>query len=254
MKMKALIVDDEPFARADLRHLLASHAEIEVAAEAGTVAEAKRQLAAHRVDVVFLDIQLRGGSGFELVPYITHSTAIIFITAFDGYAVRAFEINALDYLLKPITTDRLYASINRLKTNHPVQHAPAGKAGPFKPDDRVFVKTDAGQVFIRLDEILAITSLGGNYATVKLNNGEALLTRKTLKEWQQALPESTFFRIHRSTIINLEQVEKICNNRDGSCIVALAGLAEAFTVSRRLTAGFKNRIKEPGRERSLSSN
>ena len=125
MKLKAMIVDDEPFARDDLRHMLACQKEIEVICEAGTIAEAQKQLSEKKLDVVFLDIQLRGGSGFELIPFVNRSTDIIFTTAFDEYAVRAFEINALDYILKPVTAERLCASIDRLK---------AEKAGQ-KPDN-----------------------------------------------------------------------------------------------------------------------
>ena len=114
MKRKAIIIDDEPFIRHDLREMLSAHKDIEVAGEAGTIAAAKNLLQSSRFDVVFLDIQLRGGSGFDLVPFVHPSAAIIFITAHDEFAVRAFEINALDYLLKPVTTDRLTESLKRL--------------------------------------------------------------------------------------------------------------------------------------------
>ena len=96
VKRKAIIIDDEPFIRDDLREMLAAHRDIEVVGEAGTIAEAKKLLASRRFDVVFLDIQLRGGTGFDLLPFIDPSTQIVFITAHDEYAVRAFEINALD--------------------------------------------------------------------------------------------------------------------------------------------------------------
>ncbi len=114
MTLKALLVDDEPFVREDLRQMLLAHKSIEVICEAGTIAQAKKQLAAGRPDVVFLDIQLRGGTGFDLVPLIHKTTKIIFITAYDEYAVRAFEVNALDYILKPVTPERLAESISRL--------------------------------------------------------------------------------------------------------------------------------------------
>ncbi len=193
MKLQALIVDDEPFARADLRHMLSCQKEIVVAGEAGTVAEAKRQLSHLKVDVVFLDIQLRGGSGFDVIPFIGQSTDIIFTSAYDEYAVRAFEINALDYILKPITGNRLNASLERLKTKKSGEKKTSLQTGPFEPDDRVFVKIDAGQLFIQVEEILAISSIGGNYVSVKLKNGENLVSRQTLKEWQRVLPESVFF-------------------------------------------------------------
>lgn len=243
MKLKALIVDDEPFARDDLRHMLACQKEIEVTGEAGTIAEAQKQLSEKDLDVVFLDIQLRGGSGFELIPFVDRSTDIIFTTAFDEYAVRAFEINALDYILKPVTAERLCASIDRLKAekaDHP-HHSP--KTGPFELEDRVFIKTDSGQLFVCIEEILAISSIGGNYASVKLKNGESLLTRKTLKEWEKILPESVFSRIHRATIINLRHIDRIGNQKDGSCVVSLSGIEETFAVSRRMVSGLKSLVK-----------
>jgi two-component system LytT family response regulator len=239
MKLKAMIVDDEPFARDDLRQMLACQKEVEVTCEAGTVAEAQKQLSENSLDVVFLDIQLRGGSGFDLVPIIDRSTDIIFITAFDEYAVRAFEINALDYILKPVSIDRLSASIERLKAEKAGQETPSTKTGPFEPDDSVFVKTDSGQLFVRIEEILAIASIGGNYTAIQLKNGENLLSRKTLKEWANVLPESVFFRIHRATIINLRHIERISNQKDGSCVVGLSGLEETFAVSRRSVAALK---------------
>ena len=242
MKLKAMIVDDEPFARDDLRQMLACQKEIEVTCEAGTIGEAQKQLSDNSLDVVFLDIQLRGGSGFDLVPIIGRSTDIIFITAYDEYAVRAFEINALDYILKPVSEERLCASIERLKADRAGRKTPSIKTGPFEPDDSVFVKTDSGQLFVRIEQILAITSIGGNYTAVQLKNGENLLSRKTLKEWVDVLPESVFFRIHRATIVNLRHIDRISNQKDGSCVVGLSGFEETFAVSRRSVAGLKRLV------------
>ena len=244
MKLKAMIVDDEPYARDDLRHMLACQKEIEVTCEAGTIAEAQKELSKNKLDVVFLDIQLRGGSGFELIPFVDRSTDIIFTTAFDQYAVRAFEINALDYILKPVTPERLCASIDRLKAEKADQQTTSLKAGPFEPEDRVFVKTDSGQLFVPIKEILAVSSIGGNYAAIKLKNGENPLTRKTLKEWENVLPQSVFFRIHRATIVNLKYIERISNEKDDSCVVGLSGLKETFTVSRRMVARLKRLVGE----------
>ncbi len=114
MTLKTLIVDDEPFVRDDLRHMLGVHETLEVVGEAGTVSGAKKQLLEKDLDVVFLDIQLRGGTGFDLVPFVDETVKIIFITAHDDYAIRAFEVNALDYILKPVTADRLAESVARL--------------------------------------------------------------------------------------------------------------------------------------------
>ena len=242
MKLKAMIIDDEVFVREDIRHILSFNQDIDVVCEAGTINEAKKLLSENSLDVVFLDIQLRGGNGFDLVPFIRRPTEIIFITAYDEYAVRAFEVNALDYILKPVMEKRLSDSIERLKSGVKGEKKDSQKSGPFEPDDRVFVKTDSGQMFVDLKDILSISSIGGNYVSLKLKNGEDLLSRKTLKEWEKSLPESVFFRIHRATIINLKSIERIDYQKDGSCVVSLSDLKETYTVSRRMASGLKNHL------------
>ncbi len=243
MTVKALIVDDEPFVRDDLRHMLSVHSEITVTSEVGTIAEAKKQLLENDFDVVFLDIQLRSGTGFELIPFIDESVTIIFITAHDEYAVRAFEINALDYILKPVTSNRLAETLAKLQPGEIEQKIASSNSGSFKPDDRVFVKTDSGQLFVKLDEIIAIYSIGGNYVSLDLKNGEKLLCRKTFKEWETLLPESVFIRIHRSTIVNISVIERINYEKDGSCQVYMSGQEDPFDVSRRMVPDLKKMIK-----------
>jgi len=233
MPLKSLIVDDEPFVRADLHQMLAVHKKIEVAGEAGTIAEARKLLSAQKFHVVFLDIQLRGGTGFDLVPHIDQATHIIFITAHDEYAVRAFEINALDYLLKPVTAARLAASLARL-----ISGPKAGrrkKSGAFRPDDRVFVKTDTGRQFVNLDEIASVSSAGGNYVSLYMDTGKVWFCRNTLKEWETLLPKPVFLRVHRSTIVNTNTIERIEYDSDGSCRVCLSGQTTTFPISRRMT-------------------
>jgi two-component system LytT family response regulator len=244
MKLKAIIIDDEPFVRDDLRHMLAAHKDIDVAGEAGTIAGAKKQLEAIRFDVVFLDIQLRGGSGFDVLPFIGPSAQIVFITAHDEYAVRAFEVNALDYILKPVAVDRLAESIARLKRDIPPKNAGPGSAEHFKPDDSVFIRTDSGRVFVSLDEILAINSIGGNYAAIYLKNKDKLIARKTLKQWEAILPESVFIRIHRATIINIGFIERLGYDEDGSTVVHFSKQEASFAVSRRLLPNLKNALED----------
>jgi two-component system LytT family response regulator len=243
LKLKAIIIDDEPFVRDDLRHMLASHMEIEVAAEAGTIAGAKQKLAAGSFQMVFLDIQLRGGSGFDLLPFIDPSTDIIFITAHDEFAVWAFEVNALDYLLKPVTADRLAGSLARLKSIIISEQTGPSKTGRLESGDSVFIKTDSGRLFVRLDEIAAITAIGGNYAALYLASGQKLLARKTLKEWETMLPPSLFSRIHRASIINTGFLERIAYAKDGSWVVHLAGQSQTFGVSRRMVSSLKSTLE-----------
>lgn len=239
MTLKTMIVDDEPFVRADLRHMLCAHANLEVICEAGTISEAKKQLRENDLDVVFLDIQLRGGTGFDLVPLIDESAKIIFITAHDEFAIRAFEINALDYILKPVTASRLAKSIERLTPDKTEKKTDADAPGPLNQDDQVFVKTESGRLFIHLAEIAAISSFGGNYTHLHLKNEHTYVCRKTFKVWENILPPSGFIRIHRSAIVNKNFIESITSSRDGSCLVTLSGQRAPFAVSRRMVKKIK---------------
>ena len=239
MTWTAMIVDDEPYAREDLREMLRAHPGIEVACEAGTVAQARKQLADHRPDLIFLDIQLRGGTGFDLVPAIAPETKIIFITAFDQYAVRAFRINALDYILKPVTPERLAESLRRLDPQTP---SPA--PGPLTPEDKVFIKSDDGLSFMPVDSITAVSSIGGNYMAVETVSGERLVCRKSLKEWENVLPETLFVRVHRSTLVNIRHVNRFEPDQKGPGRVFLKGRDEPLSVSVRMAAALKKRLSE----------
>src|SRR3954469_25771571 len=113
---RALLIDDEPSARDDLRDMLAAHGGVNVVGEAGLMAEARTQLARDDYDLVFLDVQLRGGTGFDLVPLVRAGASIVFVTGFERFAVRAFEVNALDYLVKPVATERLASTLRKVST------------------------------------------------------------------------------------------------------------------------------------------
>jgi two-component system LytT family response regulator len=226
MPLNTLIVDDEPFVRQDLATLLAGHDNIRVTGEAGTVAEAKSHLKDRFFDLVFLDIRLRGGSGFDLVPFIDHRSKIVFITGYDEYAIKAFELNALDYLLKPVEKRRLANTIGRMP--------PAGETPVKKRMDSVFVKLDSGGRYVLRSDIAAISSIGGNYLKMFLRHEEHLLCRGTLKHWARTLPPSSFIRIHRSTLINTEQIRSVSPLKSGAVSIRLSEHTPGFTTSRRM--------------------
>ncbi len=242
MMLKAIIVDDETFARDDLRQVLLFHPSVNVVCEAGTIEEARDHLARHRLDLVFLDIQLRGGTGFDLLPFIGLDTKVIFITAYAEYAVRAFRVNALDYILKPVTQERLAESISRLsfKKKPPMEtpHAPL----QLTVDDRVYIKTDTHRCLVPVKDIATIRSIGGNYVRVETRKGERMTCRKTFKEWEAILPGSLFLRIHQSAIINLRQLERFEQEKSGGGKVFLSGTDEPLEVSIRKAAGLKKRM------------
>jgi two-component system LytT family response regulator len=230
---RALLIDDEPPACDILRALLAEHPRVVVAGEAGTMADARRMLARDDYDLVFLDIQLRGGSGFDLVPDVRPGAKIIFVTAYDQHALRAFEVNALDYLMKPVAAARLAAALTRLAApTSPV--APPAPATALTLDDRVLLKLGVGtERFVRLAEIRCVSS-NENYSELFVGAaGEHLLVRKTLKAWAALLPPAHFFRVHRQTIVNLGHLQHIERLSESTSEIQLDGLARPVLASYR---------------------
>jgi two-component system, LytTR family, response regulator len=235
---RAIIVDDERLARRELRSLLAEHPSIEIVGEAESVNQALQLVQRVKPEVIFLDIQMPGASGFELLERLEARCKIIFVTAFDAYALRAFEVNALDYLLKPINPARLSAALARLATGEP---APAAVVRKLEYTDRLWLETDERAQFLKLDLIVCIRA-AGDYSEVVTTAGKPALVLKSLREWEERLPEKYFARIHRSTIINLEYVERIEGWFNRSYQLHLRHLAEPLLVSRRYAAQLKQKF------------
>lgn len=238
IKLSAIIIDDEPFVRDDLKDMLIKHPHIEVIGEAGDVAGAVRLISGVLPDVVFLDIQLRGGSGFDVIPHIPSETEVVFITAFDKYAVRAFEVNALDYLLKPVDEERLYKAVTRLLSRFGEKRGlvEAEDLRPFDLADQILIKNDRCMFFTGIDNITSVVSAGGNYSTVHLSEGKKVLVRRTMKRWVELLPSPPFVQIHRSFIVSANHVSRIERKADGSKYIYMSGHPEPFPVSRRFAA------------------
>jgi two-component system LytT family response regulator len=234
---RTLIIDDEPPARAALRGLLRAHVDFVLAGEADTLAEAKKRLAVHDYDLVLLDIQLRGGTGFDLLPCVWPEARIIFVTACDQHAVRAFEVNALDYLIKPVRPERLADALRRL--------APSPSAKPWPalaPNDLVHVKLGNGTTrLIALPEIAMIEACE-NYSEVHLGDGTRLLVRRTMKTWEDTLPASHFVRVHRGTIINLSRYRGADRESYETTLLRLEGLAEPVRASFRYLPELRMRL------------
>ncbi len=236
--VRALLIDDEPPARNVLRTLLAAHPSVTVVGEAGTLKAARELLTREEYSLVFLDIQLRGGTGFDLVSAVKPGAGVIFVTAHDEHALRAFDVNALDYLLKPIKPERLAAGLARCAAgagSRPTADAGAlSTAEPkrLRPDDTVYVRTDHGARFLPLAEISAIQSCE-NYSEIDLINGEKLLVRHTLKSWEDTLPTPPFARAHRQALINLSCLAKIEEDGGDGALLHLTGLRGPLRASRR---------------------
>ena len=235
-RFTAILVDDERLARKELRSMLAEHEIIDVVGEAETVTQAVELVHAKKPDLLFLDIQLPGETGFDLLEKISRTCKIIFVTAFDAYAIRAFEVNALDYLLKPINPARLAQAIERL-TIH--DSAPASPVRALEYEDRLFIEVDDERsLFLKVSDIIVFSAMG-DYSQIFSCDGEKSLVLKPLKDWEERLPAKHFTRIHRSTIINVDYVERVENWFNRSYRIHIRQLAEPLVMSRRYAARFK---------------
>jgi two-component system LytT family response regulator len=195
--LAALLVDDERLARAELRTLLSAHPEVEVVGEASDVEEAAARAADLRPDVVFLDIRMPGADGFSLLPRLPASARVVFVTAFSEHAVRAFEVNALDYLLKPVPPGRLAATVRRLLSGAPAPPPP--RRALRRDDPLIFPSGDHSQV-VRVGQIACIAAARDDSEVVTADGRRTLVSR-SLKEWEETLPSATFLRVHRSTLV-----------------------------------------------------
>ena len=239
MPIKTLIIDDERLARNELRKLLSEFPDIEVIDEATNVDEGVEKIDMLSPDLIFLDIQMPGKTGFDLLQEVERAPRVIFTTAYDEYALKAFEVNAFDYLLKPVEPKRLSDAIQKL--NYEISRERANEngifnRGPLTENDQVFVKDGERCWFVKLSEIRLFESVG-NYAKVFFSTNKPLIL-KSLNALEERLDEKMFFRANRKHIINLRWIERIEPYFNGGLLVELKG-GEKIEVSRRQTVKFK---------------
>ena len=241
--MKAVVIDDERLARNELRRLLMAFPEIELAAEAGNAAQARERLAEVKPELLFLDVQMPGETGLELLaslePPLPH---VIFTTAFDEFAVKAFELNALDYLLKPVDPARLAAAIEKLRAKTAGRAEAPGRAAPrdrLAAEDKVFVREGDRCWFVELRSIRLLES-EGNYTRVHFAEAQPQLFR-SLNAMEERLDPKFFFRANRRQIINLAWIERIEPWFSGGLLVHLKGGARV-ELSRRQAQEFREKM------------
>jgi len=234
--MRALIVDDERLARKELMKLLEEHPSIEVVGEATNADEADKMIEELNPDLLFLDIQMPGQTGFQLLESLDSAPLVVFTTAYDEFALKAFEVNALDYLLKPITAERLSEAVHKI---HEKERSKAGRANDKKLglDDQVFVKDGDRCWFVSLANIRLFES-DGNYIKVYFDTNRPMI-HKSLNALDEKLDERAFFRASRKHIVNLSWVEGIEPWFNGGLMVKLRG-GDKVEVSRRQAAKFKD--------------
>lgn len=239
--MRTLIVDDERLARNELKRLLEPYTKIEIVGEAANAEEALKLIEEQQPELLFLDIQMPGKNGFELLSAIEgKSPEVIFTTAFDEYAIKAFEFNALDYLLKPIDTERLKETIHRIEENQAQPEAPAHTSERAEKvlgeNDQVFVKDGEKCWFVKLGKIRLFESMG-NYVRLHFDDQKPLVL-KSLNNLEERLDPNTYFRANRKHIINLHWIEKIEPWFSGGLLVTLQG-GDKIEISRRQAIRFK---------------
>jgi len=235
--MRALIVDDERLARKELMKLLEEHPMIEVLGEAANAEEAYKMINELNPDLLFLDIQMPGKTGFQLLEMLDSVPLVVFTTAYDEFALKAFEVNALDYLLKPIQPERLSETVSKLaekeRAKLAVERGPEKKLGL---NDQVFVKDGERCWFVSLSNVRLFES-DGNYIKVYFDNNRPMI-HKSLNALDEKLDERAFFRASRKHIVNLSWVEGIESWFNGGLMVRLRG-GDKVEVSRRQAAKFK---------------
>ena len=241
--MKALLIDDERLARNELRRLLAAHKDIEIVGEAVDVPDALEKFAALRPDLLFLDVQMPGADGFSLLEQIEGPLPlVIFTTAYDEFAVKAFEFNALDYLLKPVDPNRLGAALEKLRLRQSTAgaHAESGTTRTrLSLEDKVFVREGDQCWFVPVKNIRLLES-EGNYTRVHFDDNKPQLFR-SLTAMEERLDPKHFFRANRKQVINLAWVEGIEPWFSGGLLVRLRGGLQV-ELSRRQAQDFRERM------------
>lgn len=233
--MRAIIVDDERLARQELKSLLAEHKDVEVIAECANAAEAKEKIGLLKPDVVFLDIQMPGKNGLELAQELSPVPELVFITAHDEFALRAFEVNALDYLLKPVQADRLAETLKKLFNKE--EEVPQEFRTVLTDEDQVFLKDGERCWFVKLSNVRLFES-EGNYVRVFFETNKPLILR-SLNNLEQRLSPNSFFRASRKHIVNLRWIENIEPWFNGGLMVKLKG-GEQIEISRRQSVKLKD--------------
>ena len=232
--MRVLIVDDEHLARQAIRRLLAAHREVEVVGEAETIDQAIAAIKQSQPQLVFLDIGLGGGDGFDLLAQLERPPVVVVVTAYAEYAVEAFEVNAVDYLLKPVAPERLAESLARVERQLALLAAPSGS--------RVIALRTPKQTFLVPAGDIAALRADGDFTHVHVANQPAVMIWRTLSHFEELLPAPPFLRLSRSLIINRDRLRKIETPSRASAQIMLEGIPEPAELGRTAAARLRDAL------------
>ncbi|RNI37977.1 response regulator [Hanamia caeni] len=234
--LKVVIIDDERLARNELRRMLGEFSDVEIIGEAANASEGIEKIETLNPDLIFLDIQMPGKSGFDMLGMIDRAPHVIFVTAYDEYALKAFEVNALDYLMKPVEPQRLAEALLKVRQKNEEELTSYTNRSILSEHDQVFVKDGERCWFVKLSDVRLFESVG-NYAKVFFGTNKPLIL-KSLNSLEERLDEKVFFRANRKHIVNMRMIEKIEPYFNGGLLIDLAG-GEKIEVSRRQAVKFK---------------
>ena len=235
--LRSLIVDDEVPAREHLMQLLECHCNVKIVGEANSVATAAALSRDLQPNLIFLDVKLPGGDGFSLLSKLDPLPAIIFVTGYDEYAVRAFEVNAVDYLIKPVNPQRLADALQR------IIHAPQQtQRKPFLPEDRIFLRNGKKVRVVYVSHISGIKA-EENYTDVLISDGSTVFMRRTISEWEELLPKPPFFTPHRSLIVNLQAVGDVVLESRAEISFKLEGRPHPLKLGQRPAARLRKALR-----------
>lgn len=246
-QINTVIIEDDPASVSLLSEFLKSFDFVKVIGKAGKYKECENLLKelANEIDLVILDIDLEGANSLDLIKFLRPKTKILFTTSFTEFAVKAFEFNTIDYIVKPLSFDRLKKALSRINIIEKIEEDEENehnKTGRFSINNMVLMNINNEMKFIKIRDINYIQAKG-NYTNVCLQDGTQFVTYGLIKVWEDKLPLDDFFRVHRSTIVNLHNVVKIDKGTYDTGILYLKGLNEPFEVSRNYFSIIKNKFK-----------
>jgi len=245
LAFSTVIVEDSPIYLKVLEELVRENKDLELIASTTDFEEAKVILQTMIPDFILLDVEIGEMTSFDLIPFINPQSKLVFVTSHSEYAVKAFEVSAIDYIVKPVTKQRLQQAIQRFK------EATEGKATAggtseneetFTLDQRIMVAADDRYVLIEVSDIMYIEALG-NYVQIYIGPEKRLVTYGSIKNWSMRLPDKFFFQIHRSSIINLEYLERIEKYTNDTGRAYLKGKVEPLEISRNFFSLMKKTFK-----------
>jgi len=245
LPLRALLVDDESPARKEMLRLLQAHSEIQVVGEAEDVTSAASLAERESPNVVFLDVQMAESDGFALLPLLNPLPHIVFVTAHDEFAIRAFEANALDYLLKPVHPKRLAITVERLLSRPkllPAQRLRVEEAGKLRPHDLIPLRDNGTLRIVQVQQIAWIEA-EGIYTSLQLEKSTRMLMIRSIGEWENILPDELFARLDRSLIVNLGWIRGISVQDRNSTLVFFDGQDTPLSIGRTASARLRNAMR-----------